>query len=39
VVVDNRPGASTPEELARFMKADRDVAAELVRVSGAKLLD
>ena len=33
------PVASTPEELARFMKADRDVAAELVRISGAKLLD
>lgn len=33
------PVASTPEELARFMKSDREVAGELVRISGAKLLD
>jgi tripartite-type tricarboxylate transporter receptor subunit TctC len=33
------PKASSAEELARFMKADRAAAAELVRMSGAKVQD
>ena len=33
------PRASTGEELARFMKADRAAAAELVRMSGVKVQD